>query len=155
MRAVKEEVAKNPKVKIVAEGPRGDDYFIVIEQPFADVVELSDKNSTYFWSVSEAGAFTRRARLEVTNRGGNKGNISEHHLEVTMPGKIVDSNADEISGKKVVWDRLAAGPRGELYVEAEFLELPPGYTTKIKSAALILIVGVILLVVLRLRRRQS
>lgn len=155
LQTVKEEIAKKPQLRIVAEGPRGNDYFILIEQPFADVTELNDNQSSYFWNVSQAGAFTRKARLEVTNRGRNEETISEHHLEVTMPGKVVDSNAEQISGKKVIWDRLAAGPRGGLYVEAEFLELPEGYSTKVGASVLILVIGVILLIGMRLRRRRQ
>lgn len=151
---VKGEIAKDPRIRIVNEGPRGDDYFILLEVPFANVAELSDKQTGYSWNVSEAGAFTRKARLVVTNRGQEEA-VSEHRINITMPGKVVDSNADQISGKKVVWDRLAAGSRGELYVEAEFLEFPEGFSAKIKIAALVLVVGVILFVVMRLRRRKS
>ena len=152
--AVKEEFAKKPELRIVDEGPRGDDYFVLVEMPFTSVAELSDDQSTYTWEVSEAGAFTRKARLEVANRGGEDA-VSEHRLEVTMPGKVVDSNAGVISGKKIVWDRLAAGRRGELYVEAEYLELPAGYTTKIVAAGAILIVGLLLVVAMRLKRRRQ
>ena len=72
-----------------------------------------------------------------------------------MPGKVVDSNAEVISGKRVVWDRLAAGRRGGLYVEAEYLKLPAGYTTKIVIAGAILIVGLVLVVAMRLKRRRQ
>ena len=71
-----------------------------------------------------------------------------------MPGKIVDSNAGEVSGRTAVWDRLAAGSSGTLYIEAEYMELPPGYLTKIIGVAAILIVGVAFLVILRARRKS-
>lgn len=153
--ALKEELAKKPEIKIVDEGPRGDDYFLAFEMSFAEVSELSDDSSTYAWSASKEGLFTHKVRLEISNRGSaEEQGADEHRLEVTMPGKVVDSNADKVSGRTIVWDRLAAGSDGKLYIEAEYRELPAEYRGKIIGVAAVLLVGIALLAILRIRRKR-
>ena len=159
LRDVKAEIEKQAQLEILDEGPRGADYFLLLGMDFASVEEiheLDNENPGYSWSRTEAGVFKRRARLIIPRRNfDDQGTLDQHRFEITMPGKIVDTNAERVSDTKVVWDQLAAGPSDDLYVESEFSELPAGYTTKIAIAAAVLVIGFILIVALRLRKRKE
>ena len=74
---IKKEIAKKPALKIIDEGQRNGEHYLVLEQTFDDVAELNDDGSEYSWSSSRAGFLKRSMRLELKSKPGRLG-VSPH-----------------------------------------------------------------------------
>lgn len=175
---IKAELAKDPRYRLVEEGPRYGGHYLLLERRFHSLEELNEKTSEFYWTVGgdpaagEAGTsagsesiFRRRFRLELRNLPAELGapEPTEHTIEITVPGRVLDTSGRQVGRNKVVWDRLAAGPRGYLYIEGHAVSFPwssfggegAHRTTPASRIALAaLVVLLLVLVILRQRSRR-
>lgn len=132
-------LAEDPKMKLVAEGPRDGGHFFHLERPFDAVSELDGSNSAFRWTIeageanpggdpspSFAALFKKRYRLEMDLGPEDFQGVppSTYSLEVSLPGKVVETNGTRITSGRVGWDRLAPQGNGHLFVVAEQSKLP-------------------------------
>ena len=140
-------------LRILEEGKRDGDHFLVVGRDFTSVDKLNDKDDSYKLKVDRQSWLRSSYRLEIVLGSNLAASGFERTLKVEMPVRVIRSSAGTVAAKSVVWD---ASQGGTLRVEAAGFALPFGGGWLALVLGLVAFVGVGL-VAIRLRgpRGQS
>lgn len=135
---------------VADEGTTETERFIVLRKTFADITALNDDHSRFELTIIRHGFLRRdyrfRAKLQSVGFGAYQRNFA-----VTMPVNVTSTSSGEIDGPRVQWN---ARHGGTIEITASGFCIPLSRNQRVLVTMLV-ILGVVLLVFARKRRRPA